>query len=58
MTALENDLVSVQMYDIHLKANQCFHQGNGHIGVQVISSAFKHRMSKRKGIQIMYFSTH
>lgn len=36
------------MYNIHLKANQCFHKGDGYIGEQVISSAFKHGMSKRK----------
>lgn len=43
-------LVPIQMHDIHLKANQGLHQGDGDIGVQVVSSAFKHRMSKSKRI--------
>lgn len=43
-------LVPIQMHDIHLKANQGLHQGDCDIGVQVVSSAFKHRMSKSKRI--------
>lgn len=43
-------LVPIQMHDIHLKANQGLHQGDGDISVQVVSSAFKHRMSKSRRI--------
>lgn len=43
-------LVPIQMHDIHLKANQGLHQGDGDIGVQVVSSAFKHWMSKSRRI--------
>lgn len=46
-TLAENpqNLVTVQMHDVHLKAHQRLHQRDGDVGVQVVSSALKHRMS-------------
>lgn len=46
--ALIKYLVSIQMHNIHLKANQGLYEGDGDIGVQVISSAFEQRMSKSR----------
>lgn len=36
------------MNDVHLKANQSFYKGDGDVGVKVVSSPFKHRMSWEK----------
>lgn len=48
--ALIKYLVPIQVRDIHLKPHQGLHQGDSDIGIQVISSAFKHRMSKSRKI--------
>lgn len=48
-TRCVQNLVSVQMFDVHLKADQRLHQGDGDVCVQVVPSAFKHRMSRKKG---------
>lgn len=49
------NLVSVQMHDVHLEADQRLHQGDGDVGVQVVSSAFKHRMSEEKSIKTLRY---
>lgn len=36
------------MYDVHLEADQSLHQGDGDVGVQVVSSALEHRMSAER----------
>jgi len=42
------NLVSVQVYDVHLEADQRLYQRDGDVGVQVVPSALKHRMSERE----------
>ena len=39
-------LVPVQVCDFHLEADQGLHQGDGDVGVQVVTTTLKHRVSK------------